>query len=190
VRKAALDMRKKLIRPKVFAITIIAVCFSSVLSFAQELPRQGESISIVTYYPSPYGSYNQLSVAAGGLRLGKALEKVPAHKWTDIDANSMPAGGLYIITVVPDDNDPFITYMVLFSAGPRGIELIVFPGAIAESAPQNMEDLSSWRQKRLFAQFRAQKSTDQDSFLLQIKATKACSVHVGKTLSYWTEYNQ
>ncbi|MEW6075914.1 MAG: hypothetical protein AB1530_06405 [Candidatus Omnitrophota bacterium] len=183
-------MVKKLIFPKALVATILLSSFFSALCFAQELPRQGESISIVTYYPSPYGSYNQLSVAAGGLRLGKALEKVPAHKWTDIDANPMPAGGLYIITVVPDDNDPFITYMVLFSAGPRGVELIVFPGAIAESAPQNMEDLSSWRQKRLFAQFRAQKSTSQDSFLLQIRAAKECSVHVGKTLSYWAEHNQ
>ncbi|RJO63884.1 MAG: hypothetical protein C4540_06070 [Candidatus Omnitrophota bacterium] len=197
MRKVALDMRKKLIQPKVFATTIIVLCFFSVLSFSQELPRQGESISIVTYYPSPYGSYNQLSVAAGGLRLGKTLEKVSAHTWTDIDITSLPAGGLYIISVIPADEDPFLTYMIMFSAEKRAVGLNVLPGVIADSSvptyefePQRSREVKEWLRKRELAQFRAQILSDTVSFVLQVKTTKECSVRVGKILSYWTEHDQ
>lgn len=209
-------MLNTLIRIEACIVTILAVFFLQEAGFAQDLAQRPESISIVTYYPSPYGSYNQLNVGGGGLRLARVIEKVPANSWTDIDITSLPAGGLYIISVIPADKDPFLTYMIMFSAEQKDVGLTVFPGVIADASPaptpeykeyplqpgktQRLDDpkrelvnsgeLKEWLRKRKLAQFRAQTSSDSVSFVLQIKTTKECSVRIGKILSYWADQNQ
>lgn len=147
--------------------------------YAAAVFAQSESINITTYYPSPYGIYNQLKVDKGGLILGGAVDKAEADKWTDIEEGSIPSGGLYIVSVVPtDEKAANTTYSIIFSASAKGVALSVNAGAILFS---NGNFVS--------AEFRV-KASLPDSFLLQIKPTKDSQVYIGKILSYLSENNK
>lgn len=140
---------------------------------------QSESINITTYYPSPYGIYNQLRVDKGGLILGGVVDKAEADKWTDIEEGRIPSGGMYIVSVVPtDEKTANSTFSILFSASSKGVALSVNAGAFLFSTGNFVS-----------AEFRV-KASLPDSFVLQIKPTKDSQVHIGKILSYLSENNK
>lgn len=159
---------------------VVSVLFLQSPSSAQQNPHS-EQITITTYYPSPSGRYNQLSVGNGGLKLGKTVDNVPANTWTDIDNVSGRSAGLFIVTVVPKDESFVSTSLIVFSADGRNIGLKL----LGPSATSNTYDKNEQLKKPTeIAQFRAQHSNGQDLFTLQIMPNKECQVHIGKALSY------
>jgi len=86
-------------------IAFLVALFVNMVSFAGN-----ESITIVTYYPSPYGSYNELH--ANQFEAKEA--KIGALQADQLEANKIVLGGNAFISVnadegCPEDYEPFAT---------------------------------------------------------------------------------
>jgi len=84
-------------KPKVF---LLSLSLSLLLVFPSFLSAVEEKLTITTYYPSPYGSYNQLYVA-DKLGIGTTAPQVQLHLYTTSGAGGTtqmmrltPGGGV------------------------------------------------------------------------------------------------
>ena len=169
----------------IYTLTIVSIFFFQAFSFAEQKPHT-EQITITTYYPSPYGSYNQLNVAGGGLRLGKVVDNVQEGVWTEVDIISSYSAGLFIVTVVPKDGSSISTSEILFSADAQNIGLQL----VGNSASSNLKIEKNQDMKSIeIAKFRAQYLQEKDLFSLRIMTNKECTVYIGKILSFWLNEN-
>jgi hypothetical protein len=167
------------------------ILFFPIFTFAQKTKQKhvgGESLEIVTYYPSPYGSYNQLNLGAGGLKFSKVVEKAGADIWTDLDILDIPSAAVYFITAIPLNGDPFVTEMFMYAVGPQGVSGGRMFNAVASTYPSNnIEEIKKWHKLKNIVEFRLEKLKNANAFALQIKPKKNCKVKVGKILSYWED---
>ena len=166
---------------KIFLISAVFLLAGISLAFAQQQSHD-EQLTITTYYPSPYGSYNSLYVGKGGLKLGKPVENIQPNIWNNIENVQGNSSGLFLITMVPKDGSAVASFMILFSAGSGSIGMQLIGGPVASGSKDYKEQ---WGKSVGLAQFRAQDLQESNSFAIQIKPTKECTVYIGKILSYW-----